>query len=155
MKNVCIILLIFLTACGNLEKKREVSGTHKNNLNNIYDFYEEWYGIPYKYGGIDKNGIDCSGFVKNLYSQLYNINLPRDTKSQMKNGETIDYFERGMGDLVFFQTGQNTYHVGVYYENDNFIHASTSKGVMMSNLNESYWLNNFIGIRRVVNDKMK
>ena len=153
MKKICIIFLIFLSACTNLQKGNEKNSTHEKQTKNISSFYEEWHGVPYKYGGISKDGIDCSGFVKNLYSQIYNINLPRNTTSQMKDGERIDYFERAMGDLVFFKTGTNTYHVGVYYENDNFIHASTSKGVMMSNLNESYWLYNFIEIRRVTNEK--
>lgn len=153
MKKICIIFLIFLSACTNLQKGNEKNSTHEKQTKNISSFYEEWHGVPYKYGGISKDGVDCSGFVKNLYSQIYNINLPRNTTSQMKDGERIDYFKRAMGDLVFFKTGTNTYHVGVYYENDNFIHASTSKGVMMSNLNESYWLNNFIEIRRVTNEK--
>lgn len=153
MKKICIIFLIFLTACTNIQKRNEKTSTHENQSTSISSFYNEWYGVPYKYGGISKEGIDCSGFVKNLYSQIYNIELPRNTTSQMKDGERINYFERALGDLVFFKTGPNTYHVGVYYENDNFIHASTSKGVMMSNINESYWLNNLIEIRRVVNEK--
>ena len=153
MKKICIIFLIFLSACTNLQKGNEKNSTHEKQTKNISSFYEDWYGVPYKYGGISKDGIDCSGFVKNLYSQIYNINLPRNTTSQMKDGERIDYFERALGDLVFYKRGTNTYHVGVYYENDNFIHASTSKGVMMSNLNESYWLKNFIEIRRVTNEK--
>ena len=149
MKKICIIFLIFLSACTNLQKGNEKNSTHEKQTKNISSFYEEWHGVPYKYGGISKDGVDCSGFVKNLYSQIYNINLPRNTTSQMKDGERIDYFERAMGDLVFFKTGTNTYHVGVYYENDNFIHASTSKGVMMSNLNETYWVSKIIDVRRV------
>lgn len=153
MKKICIIFLIFLSACTNMQKENEKNNIHEKQISNISSFYEEWHGVPYKYGGISKDGVDCSGLVKNLYSQIYNINLPRNTTSQMQDGERINYFERALGDLVFFKTGANTYHVGVYYENDNFIHASTSKGVMMSNLNESYWLNNFIEIRRVINEK--
>ena len=153
MKKICIIFLLFLVSCTNIQKKSERTGVHENQSRNISNFYEEWNGVPYKYGGIDKNGIDCSGLVKNLYSEIYKIDLPRNTISQMNNGQRVNYFERAQGDLVFFKTGANTYHVGVYYENDNFIHASTTKGVMMSNLNESYWLNNFIEIRRVVNEK--
>lgn len=153
MKKIIILFLLFLTACSNNEVKKiknSDNNTHLQEQKKLESFYKEWHGVPYKYGGTDKNGVDCSGFVKNLFSQVYNIELPRNTTLQMKNGKKIDYFERTKGDLVFFKTGKNTYHVGVYYENDNFIHSSTSKGVMMSNLNESYWINNFLELRRVM-----
>lgn len=150
MKKIIILLLLFLTACSSNQIRKNDNESHSNETKKLESFYKDWYGVPYKYGGTDRNGIDCSAFIKNLFLEVYSIELPRNTALQMKKGNRIDYFERAKGDLIFFKIGSNTYHVGVYYENDNFIHASTSKGVMMSNLNESYWINSFLEVRRVM-----
>jgi len=149
MKKVLIILLLFLTACSSLEKNKK---THINSdeKEKLYEYYSEYKGTPYKLGGTDKNGIDCSAFVQGLFSEVYRVSLPRTTQTQMQYGKDIQYKERDIGDLLFFKTGANTYHVGVYYENDNFMHASTSKGVMISNLNETYWINSFLTIKRIL-----
>lgn len=149
MKKIIILILLLMTACTNLNKK-ENKGFEQNKKQDLYEYYLEWKGTPYRLGGTDKNGIDCSAFVKEVFSKVYLVDLPRTTGTQMKTGKEIEYFEKTTGDLVFFKTGVNTYHVGVYYENDNFIHASTSKGVMISNLNDAYWINSFIETRRIL-----
>lgn len=161
-KEILCILLIFLVSCSSMQKTNKSDkkpGKTDNEMydfysgTEIYDFYGEWEGTPYQMGGMDKRGIDCSGLSKMLYSEIYSINLPRTTKEQIKIGESIGNSGKNTGDLVFFRTGPNVLHVGVYLENDNFIHASTKKGVMISNLNEKYWVDNFIEIRRVLGEK--
>lgn len=131
-------------------KERQISFEKDKEKSLLYEFYIDYKGVPYRLGGIDKTGIDCSGFVQRAFSEVFLVSLPRTTQTQMKYGKNIEYSERNMGDLIFFKTGVNTYHVGIYYENDNFIHASTSKGVMISNLNEFYWLNSLLEIRRII-----
>lgn len=108
---------------------------------NLYNFIIDWYGTPYKYGGNDQNGVDCSGFTNALYKDIYKIQLPRvskDIAENIKRKYTNDLKE---GDLVFFSFGKSgtVNHVGVYLHNNMFVHASTSKGVIISNLNESYY----------------
>ncbi len=151
MKKYFILFILLLVGCTNnrVHENSGMSKTNKKKKDNLYKFYTDWKGTPYRFGGTTRNGIDCSAFVRELYINVYDISLPRDTRSQIKRGESIKYGERDTGDLVFFKTGSNSYHVGVYYENDNFIHASTSKGVMMSNLNETYWVSKIIDVRRV------
>lgn len=153
MKKYFILFLLLLVGCTNnrTHENTVISKTNRKKKDNLYKFYTDWKGTPYKFGGTTRNGIDCSAFVRELYINVYEISLPRDTRSQIKRGESIKYAERDTGDLVFFKTGSNSYHVGVYYENDNFIHASTSKGVMISNLNETYWVSKIIDVRRVEN----
>lgn len=153
MKKYFILFLLLLVGCTNNRTHENIgiSKTNRKKKDNLYKFYTDWKGTPYKFGGTTRNGIDCSAFVRELYINVYEISLPRDTRSQIKRGESIKYAERDTGDLVFFKTGSNSYHVGVYYENDNFIHASTSKGVMISNLNETYWVSKIIDVRRVEN----
>lgn len=157
MKKILILFLIVLSSCTNLSQKpREVGDSNQressieNEKSLLYSFFLDYKGVPYKLGGVDKSGIDCSAFVQRAFSEVFMVSIPRTTQTQMKYGLNVEYSSRNTGDLVFFKTGENTYHVGIYYENDNFIHASTSKGVMISNLNEFYWLNSLLEIRRII-----
>ena len=101
--------------------------------------FQEWSGTPYRLGGQSARGIDCSGFVNVTYNNLFGINLPRTTKEQAKFGKKIRRRKLSTGDLVFFKTGFFQRHVGIYVGNDEFIHASTSKGVIRSSLRAPYW----------------
>jgi len=105
--------------------------------------YFEWKGTPYLLGGTSKKGIDCSAFVAHTYSEQFNINLPRTTKYQMKQGSKVSHENLQVGDLVFFRTGRKVRHVGIYLGDSEFLHASTSKGVTISNLGDLYWLPHF------------
>lgn len=149
MKKILVLILLLITGCSSIEKRDKISSSI-GKKDKLYEYYLEYKGTPYKLGGTDKTGIDCSAFVQGIFSNVYKVSLPRTTQSQMQVGKEINYKERDTGDLLFFKTGVNTYHVGVYYENDNFMHASTSKGVMISNLNESYWINSFLNIKRII-----
>lgn len=149
MKKILVLILLLITGCSSIEKRDKISSSI-GKKDKLYEYYLEYKGTPYKLGGTDKTGIDCSAFVQGIFSNVYKVSLPRTTQTQMQVGKEINYKERDTGDLLFFKTGVNTYHVGVYYENDNFMHASTSKGVMISNLNESYWINSFLNIKRII-----
>lgn len=102
-------------------------------------FHREWQGTPYRYGGMNKRGVDCSGFVSLVYQQILGQELPRTTAKQIYLGESIAKSELQIGDLIFFKTGWLTRHVGVYVWDNRFLHASTSQGVMISLLDNSYW----------------
>lgn len=89
----------------------------------------QWEGTPYRNGGLDQRGVDCSGFVYRTFRDRFDMQLPRTTLAQTTLGTKVSRDELMPGDLVFFKTGsgQNGLHVGIYDTNDEFIHASTSK----------------------------
>lgn len=112
-------------------------------------FYQQWRGVPYRMGGNNRTGLDCSAFTQLAYSQVLGFNLPRTTESQANLGKQVDRYQLQHGDLVFFKTGWRQYHVGVYTGAGEFIHASTSKGVIRSRLDNVYWNNRYWQARRV------
>jgi cell wall-associated NlpC family hydrolase len=118
-------------------------------------FMDQWYGVPYHYGGKSKDGIDCSAFTCQLVSDVYNINqLPRMSADQYKATRRISRKDLREGDLVFFHTlgkGHKVTHVGVYLYNNRFVHASVA-GVQISDLSEGYYLHHYIGAGRVVEE---
>lgn len=105
----------------------------------LYAQYEEWRSVRYRNGGLSKSGIDCSGFVYITFRDRFGIALPRNTDEQSTLGRKIGEGELRAGDLVFFRTGQNIRHVGIFLEDRKFLHASTLKGVMISSLDDVYW----------------
>lgn len=111
----------------------------------------QWRGAPYRYGGMNRNGVDCSGFVYLTFRDRFALRLPRTTKAQTDIGTRIDKDELLPGDLVFFKTGggENGLHVGIYGTDSQFIHASTSQGVIRSSLNNVYWRKVFWQARRI------
>ncbi len=122
------------------------------NNNSLYGFIDKWYGANYRLGGCDKSGIDCSGFAQKLYGDVYGIDLVRTSIEQFKNCKRIKHSKDAVeGDLVFFHAnrGKRVSHVGIYLINDYFVHASTTNGVMISNLKEEYWQKSFAGIGRL------
>jgi len=111
---------------------------------------DEWYGVRYRTGGNNKTGVDCSGFTVAVYASLYGITLPRVSRDQYNNSRKISTTELKEGDLVFFNTrGHGVSHVGIYLGNNHFIHASVSRGVMVSSLFEPYYLQRFVGAGRI------
>lgn len=104
---------------------------------------EKWIGTKYKWGGTDKNGIDCSAFVQTVYRDALNIPLPRVSRQQYNKSYKIDKTTLEIGDLVFFRKRGKVFHVGIIKEIDGnnikFIHSSSSRGVTISNLNKGYW----------------
>lgn len=101
--------------------------------------YYEWQGTKYKEGGINKYGVDCSGFTVITYEKIFALQLPRSTDAQEQICHAVTVKNLLPGDLLFFDTGWLTKHVGVFLDADMFIHASTSKGVTISHLTNNYW----------------
>ena len=120
-----------------------------STLNKIYTEYRQWQGTPYQYGGTTKGGVDCSGFVLQTYKKLFSIRLPRSTKEQVTQGKRVYINQLSAGDLVFFKTGWNVRHVGIYLEKGKFAHASSSKGVVISTMYTGYWKKNYWQARRL------
>lgn len=116
----------------------------------LYLQYQEWKSVGYKEGGMSKSGIDCSGFVRLTFHSKFGIDLPRSTDLQSSLGERIDRNNLRAGDLVFFKTGIFQRHVGIFIEEKKFIHASTQRGVILSELDEQYWSRTFWKAKRVL-----
>ncbi len=116
----------------------------------LYKFINEWQGVPYKYAGKDKTGIDCSGLTSALYFKVYKKTISSSTKALVGEVKKISESDLKEGDLVFFITnGKTISHVGVYLQNHKFVHASTKKGVMISDMNEPYFKQNYASSGRV------
>jgi cell wall-associated NlpC family hydrolase len=107
-------------------------------------------GEPYRYGGNSSRGWDCSGFVRGMFKRYLEINLPRDTDGLYSASMSIKWQKSRPGDLVFFKIkSSKPSHVGIYAGKNRFIHSSTKRGVIVSNLKEDYYRKYFIGFRRI------
>ncbi len=119
-------------------------GRHDNRK--LYDECREWLGVPYLYGGQEKDGTDCSGFVMQVYKAVYDRKIERNSARIFeRNCEEIDKEDLKEGDLVFFATGRTSRisHVGIYLKDGKFVHASSSRGVRVSDLSERYYVKHF------------
>ena len=172
MQVIILILLslIFFSGCSSraipkvkhqeiLQVNRSFSQTKNpsyilNNKNAItkalYAQYRKWETTPYCYGGVSKNGIDCSSLVQNIYYDAFALRVPRTTKEQAKIGYRVSRNSTREGDLLLFKTGYRTRHSGIYLESGNFINTSTKHGVTISNLNNPYWKSKYWQTRRVL-----
>ena len=123
--------------------------------NGLIAVAEQNLGSPYVTGGTSKRGFDCSGFVLTAY-KFFNISLPRTANDMSRAGRVLDKNEYRKGDLIFFKTNGKTVinHVGMVVDatedNITFIHASTSKGVIISNTKETYYGKAFAQVNRIV-----
>jgi probable lipoprotein NlpC len=107
-----------------------------------------WLGTPYLRGGNTKKGTDCSGFVGSVYMEKERMPLPRTTTEGFKKGKSVDKKELTVGDLIYFGERGRVSHVGLFVGNGSFIHASSSMGVTISPLEDSYWKPRYMGARR-------
>lgn len=111
---------------------------------------ETWIGSPYLYGGITRDGVDCSGFVRNVFAMAGEL-LPRQSFEQATVGIEVPVRKGRPGDLVFFNiSGAGVSHVGILLDYPSFIHASTSRGVIVSRLDEGYYHDRLIFARSVL-----
>ena len=112
----------------------------------------EFIGVPYRNGGSDPSGFDCSGFVQWVFGQ-HGLALPREVRDQYQAGRTIDLDEVREGDLLFFETvARGASHVGIALGHGRFVHAPSSRGVVrVEPYTASYWARRLVGARRVAN----
>jgi hypothetical protein len=115
----------------------------------LLPYVDEWYGTRYRMGGTNKTGIDCSAFTQAIYLSAFALNLPRTARDQYKSSRIISATQLKEGDLVFFNTTGGVSHVGIYLQNNKFVHASSRNGVVISDLFEPYYLKRYLGAGRI------
>ncbi|MDX1351767.1 MAG: NlpC/P60 family protein [Thiomicrorhabdus sp.] len=153
------LVVVFLTGCSttptqynsrsvSLAKPVDLSHSHKvKSL--ILSQYQQWKGTPYQYGGTTLRGVDCSAFVQNTYRSKLGYPLSRTTRTQIKEGVKVAKHDLKVGDIVFFKTGKTSLHNGIYIGKSQFVHASSSKGVTISSLDNVYWKKNYYLSKRI------
>ena len=149
MKSVLLILLaalLFSCAGGGAYRR----GSNNDSTDILNSVARKWLNTPYRYGGSSHSGIDCSSLTQNIYMEAYRFQLPRTSEEQYKQGKPVRLNWIRAGDLIFFKRNRNGKmdHVGVYLGNGKFIHATRQKGVIISDLNSSYYKERLVGLRR-------
>jgi cell wall-associated NlpC family hydrolase len=145
--------LLFFSACSTRSAPAGPESEHSKiiygDLDKLYPYHNEWHLTPYKFGGFGPNGIDCSAFVQRAYRDLFRIDLPRTTRALANYGEKIPRSQIRTSDLVFFKTGYNSRHVGIYLKGGDFMHTSSKYGIIISNMDDPYWHKRYWMTRRV------
>lgn len=124
--------------------------TGSNSTATLFKAIDGWIGVPYRYGGTTKSGVDCSGLVMNVMLEAWGLHLKRSSIEMMNDIDPIHKDDLQPGDLVFFKIGgRQGYHVGIYTGQGRFVHSSTSRGVMMSGLDEPYYIRHYHASGRI------
>lgn len=137
-----LALALFFTACSSKRyvpsatkaaKAAEAMASLKNKQ--LYKYINEWSGVKYRLGGLDKRGIDCSGFTYLVQKDIYGKQLPRRSVDQASVIKEKNLNQLKEGDLIFFSFGgREIDHVGIYLNGDSFVHASPSRGIIVEDL---------------------
>jgi cell wall-associated NlpC family hydrolase len=153
---ICILLVTgILTGCASTQKAPAHSFPPCISSSGIeQDIRQEistWLNTPYRMGGTSKQaGVDCSGLVMVIFKKIFNIDLPRATNKQVEAGRYINREGLCAGDLVFFKLPYKTPHVGIYLSSGKFVHASSSRGVIISDMDNVYWEKTYWTSRRII-----
>ena len=150
---IWLFLFALLISCAGNKKGR----AREKQVDSVIKAARTYMGTPYKWGGTTRSGVDCSGLTSNAYKAI-NVTLPRQSVDQSQYGQKVKMKELQPGDLLFFATGKRKNeitHVGLVTDvksddNVKFIHATTSLGVVETNLKEDYYNKRFRGARRVI-----
>lgn len=145
---IILALIITMSSCG--ATKRTTASVNQAKLESQFQQYKN---TKYKFGGTDQRGFDCSGFTLTVYKNAFNINLPRTTEAMATLGKRVSKRKLKPGDLVFFKPSRKYDHVGIFIGKKTFIHSSTSKGVIKSNLNNPYWKKKYRFAKRILKIK--
>ena len=147
---------LIITKINELHEKNQrllISGTSSEirtvKLQNaLLKSFENWKGTRYAFGGDSSRGIDCSALTRRVYREVFSFELPRVTKDQIKVGRHVSRNNLKPGDILYFRPDGKYNHTAVYLGNSLFINASSSKGVILSSLEHSYWSKYFVhGVR--------
>ncbi len=154
-----IIAVLFIGACSNSKSKSIKHSDSKESIqrDKIVNYAKKQLGIKYVYGGMSRKGFDCSGFTKFVFSK-FGYNVPRVSRDYAKTGAKISVKNTKPGDILLF-TGSNkrkrvTGHLGIVVSNKNgvikFIHASSSRGIVISDLKIKYYQDRILGARKII-----
>lgn len=144
LKMILLLTVLFFSACSSRKatvklttpasKMADAMASLKSK--SLYRFITDWTGVKYRLGGLDKRGIDCSGFAYLLQKDIYGNSLPRRSRDQAEAIQEKRFAQLKEGDLLFFSfAGGAVDHVGVYLNGNYFVHASTTRGVVVDDLN--------------------
>ena len=164
-----LLFVLTLTSCGSKKQRvalpadfkgpKELSRLYGVRLtpdDNIFLYNEgaKWLGVPHRMGGLTKKGVDCSGFVAIVFREVYGKQLARSSADMLKhNCKKVNRANLKEGDLVFFSTYEpGASHVGIYAGKGMFWNASTSRGVVLDSLDNTYWKSHYYGARRILVD---
>jgi len=166
LRIIALAIFFFATSCATHTKLQTTSSLETETLARtkrysdsreteklIYGEYMRWKGTRHRLGGTGQGGIDCSGFVRAVYKNVFKIELPRTTRAQVKPGAAIKRNELRAGDLVFFKPPTYPRHVGIFLRGKDFVHASKSKGVIISQIDPHYWEKYYWTARRIFHNK--
>lgn len=122
-------------------------------LSRLQSVVDSYLGTPYRFGGVNRKGIDCSGFVSVVYQEVFKIQLPHSSREMYKYGRKIPLKDATAGDLVYFKNHRigRIDHVGIYMGNGRFAHASSSYGVIYSDMNDVYYAKRIVAVKRILN----
>jgi cell wall-associated NlpC family hydrolase len=159
MKIALLLSVLLLSACAS--SGRDVQRRHdttrndaprNGNTRDLVDYARSLIGTPYRYGGDSpRSGFDCSGYVGHVFDRTLGISLPHNAKQISHHGKAISTADLREGDLVFFDTNNDTYsHVGIYLGNNHFVHAPSTGGkVRIEDMRDTYWPRHYNGARRI------